>query len=144
MAVDARQILDLKVGCSFTRMLTWNFLNHAKLKFPRMAHELNVLSYGPCQTPTLWFVVKRHREIQEFVSKRSVRRGFWFAGLRFQGEERFESGAEDHSGPTRNPHLVVTSMKKERKQIRRPVGLNTVAMLKAASHIGRKGGVAYR
>ena len=30
--------------------------------------DQKVLSYGPCQTPTLWFCVQRHKEIQNFRS----------------------------------------------------------------------------
>ena len=64
MAVDARQELDLKIGVAFTRLMTRAFLNHAKTKF--RLQDQKVLSYGPCQTPTLWFVAERHREIQSF------------------------------------------------------------------------------
>jgi len=70
MAVDVRQELDLKVGVAFTRLLTYNFLKAAQAKFPR--NDLKVLSYGPCQTPTLWFCVERHKEIQKFK-----RETFW-------------------------------------------------------------------
>merc|ERR1719269_231436 len=68
MAVDARQELDLRIGVAFTRLLTRKFLDNAKLKFPRS--DLKVLSYGPCQTPTLWFCVQRHVEIQNFRVQR--------------------------------------------------------------------------
>merc|ERR1719382_2361917 len=56
MAVDARQELDLKIGVSFTRLLTRQLLQNCKEKF---YNDLKVISYGPCQTPTLWFCVQR-------------------------------------------------------------------------------------
>jgi len=69
----------LKVGVSFTRLLTWNFLELAKQKFPR--NDLKLLSYGPCQTPTLWFCVERHKEIQKFVREPFYQVSFQSAGL---------------------------------------------------------------
>lgn len=79
LSVDARQELDLKVGCSFTRMLTREFLSNAQMKFPRS--ELKVLSYGPCQTPTLYFCVQRHKEIRDFRSEPWEQMQFSFGGV---------------------------------------------------------------
>ena len=45
-AVDVRQQLDLKIGCSFTRLLTRQFVEYAKLTFGD--DRISVLSYGPC------------------------------------------------------------------------------------------------
>lgn len=70
MAVDARQELDLKIGCSFTRFLTRQLLEGAKVTFSEP--KLSILSFGPCQTPTLAFCVRRHEEICAFVP-----RPFW-------------------------------------------------------------------
>ena len=69
-AVDARQELDLKVGCSFTRLLTRALRDAARRKFG--LSKLRLISYGPCQTPTLFFCVERQREIDAFVPKQ-----FW-------------------------------------------------------------------
>merc|ERR1719183_1320270 len=69
MSVDARQELDLKIGVPFTRLLTRQLLERCKEKFYR---DLKVISYGPCQTPTLWFCVERHKEIQNFE-----RQAYW-------------------------------------------------------------------
>ena len=51
-AVDTRQELDLKVGVAFTRLLTRALRDAARRRFSLPA--LRLLSYGPCQTPTLW------------------------------------------------------------------------------------------
>ena len=56
-AVDARAELDLKIGVAFTRFQT----NHFRNKFSGL--DSSVVSYGPCQTPTLAFVAARRREI---------------------------------------------------------------------------------
>ncbi|XVE86484.1 hypothetical protein DITRI_Ditri18aG0037600 [Diplodiscus trichospermus] len=62
-AVDARQEIDLRIGASFTRFQT--MLLRDKFVIDSATDDRNlVLSYGPCQFPTLGFVVERHWEVQ--------------------------------------------------------------------------------
>ena len=49
---------------AFTRLMTRTYLDMAREKF--RLKDQKCISYGPCQTPTLSFCVKRHREIQNF------------------------------------------------------------------------------
>lgn len=72
-AVDARQELDLKVGVAFTRYLTQSVSDRIK----RLANT--TISFGPCQTPALGFVVQRHLEIAAFVPE-----PYWTLAARLQ------------------------------------------------------------
>jgi DNA topoisomerase III len=60
-SVDARQEIDLRLGAAFTRFQTMRL----QAKFEALKDS--VLSYGPCQFPTLGFVVERFLKIKNFI-----------------------------------------------------------------------------
>ena len=59
-AVMIRQEVDLRIGASFTRFQTLLIQEMYPKKY-------GVISYGPCQFPTLGFIVERHLLIKEFI-----------------------------------------------------------------------------
>ena len=65
-SVDARQELDLRVGVAMSRLLTWRCVGLARRKY---SDATKLVSYGPCQTPTLSFCVDRARAIEAFESQ---------------------------------------------------------------------------
>ena len=60
LSVDARQIIDLKVGVAFSRFQSL----YLKKKFQNLNKKM--VTFGPCQTPTLGFCVERYEQIQSF------------------------------------------------------------------------------
>ncbi|KAI0295814.1 DNA topoisomerase [Multifurca ochricompacta] len=68
-AVEARIILDLRIGAAFTRMQT-------RTLQPLFQQITGVVSYGPCQFPTLGFVVSRFDQVQAFQPEK-----FWYIYL---------------------------------------------------------------
>ncbi|KAI0256361.1 DNA topoisomerase [Lactifluus subvellereus] len=68
-AVEARIILDLRIGAAFTRMQT-------RTLQPLFQQISGVVSYGPCQFPTLGFVVSRFDQVQAFKPEK-----FWYIYL---------------------------------------------------------------
>lgn len=61
-AVEVRMEMDLRIGAAFTRLQTL-YLQQA---FPHVLGD-HKISYGPCQFPTLGFVVKRFQAVEKFV-----------------------------------------------------------------------------
>ncbi|KAF9809736.1 hypothetical protein IEO21_07278 [Rhodonia placenta] len=68
-AVEARILLDLRIGSAFTRLQTLNLQQ-------RFEVLKDVISYGPCQFPTLGFVVSRYNQVKSFVPET-----FWYIYL---------------------------------------------------------------
>lgn len=135
-SVDARQELDLRIGCAFTRFQTKFFQG----KYGDL--DASLISYGPCQTPTLGFCVQRHDEIQTFkpdpywVVQVTVKSSDgqdvilnWSRVRCFDKEiaNIFLAHAKEHDQAR---VLNVTSTEKSKT---RPIALNTVELMRVAS-----------
>ncbi|PRW60157.1 DNA topoisomerase 3-beta isoform X1 [Chlorella sorokiniana] len=135
LAVDARQELDLKVGVAFTRFQSRFF----QAKYGNL--DSAVISYGPCQTPTLGFCVERHQAIVAFqpepfwvVRPRATKAGHalnleWGRGRVFDAEV----GAMFQRLVVEAKQLRVVDVGEKEERKGRPHGLNTVELLKTAS-----------
>ncbi|KAL1358200.1 DNA topoisomerase 3-beta isoform X1 [Arachis hypogaea] len=135
LAVDARQEIDLKVGVAFTRYQTSYFQG----KYGNL--DSRVISYGPCQTPTLGFCVQRYLQINTFKPEKfwSLHPYILFQGYEIQLEWQ-RSRLFDKTVAMMFQKLVaedgfleVTEISEKQETKGRPVGLNTVNLLKVAS-----------
>ena len=135
-SVDAREIIDLKVGVSFSRLLTQEVLPIIKNLLQK---KTDIISYGPCQTPTLWFCVKRQREVESNKTKpyykifiKVLVNGNEYK-IYFDEEYSSESQVIKLKNKLKGEYLKVISSKAEHNTIEPPVGLNTANLLKLAS-----------
>jgi len=140
--VAARQELDLRVGVAFTRFLT----THFRQKFAGL--DSSTLSFGPCQTPTLGFVVRRQDEITHFVAE-----DYWVlsaesadlddgGGLRWVRRKCFDfdlAAEMARFGDVANgeEYGVVEEAETSSVSTRAPPGLSTVDLLKLGSRLLR-------
>ncbi|CAF3581946.1 unnamed protein product [Adineta steineri] len=136
LSVDARQELDLRIGCAFTRFQTRFFQG----KYGDL--DSSCISYGPCQTPTLGFTVDRYDKIQSFQSEpywllsveikhtnAKTYKLFWDRGHMFDKEIAYFFLNNIKAANK----VRVVSVKTEKKHKGRPNALNTVDLLKVAS-----------
>ncbi|CAG0884439.1 unnamed protein product, partial [Darwinula stevensoni] len=136
-SVDARQELDLRIGCAFTRFQTKYF--HGK--YGNL--DSSLISFGPCQTPTLGFCVQRHDSIQSFKPE-----PYWMVKVTVEGNEGAQSltldwmrvRCFDKEVAMMFLHCVkqsksakVTSITRKEKSKARPIALNTVELMRVAS-----------
>lgn len=84
LAVDARKEIDLRIGAAFTRFQTLRI----KSKFQQVTNA--VISYGPCQFPTLGFVVERYCRAKNFVSE-----SFWYIQCTYEKKDNKGTGRAD-------------------------------------------------
>jgi DNA topoisomerase III len=87
-AVDARQEVDLRLGAAFTRFQTMRLQG----RFEGL--QQSIISYGPCQFPTLGFIVERYKRIEGFQ-----REPFWGITLEYsEGGNNAAGGAAAGAG----------------------------------------------
>lgn len=143
--VASRQEIDLRAGAAFTRFLTQHL---GKFAINRTAADGQVISYGPCQFPTLGLVVDRWLTIENFIA-----RSFWVIDLQLQScrvafdwararlfdeysaQLLYELCVEECNADGRV--AVVERVEKRMRERYRPLPLCTVELQKIASrHLG--------
>ncbi|KAF8018677.1 hypothetical protein BT93_H3544 [Corymbia citriodora subsp. variegata] len=143
-AVDARQEIDLRIGASFTRFQT--MLLRDAFVIDSAADDRNlVLSYGPCQFPTLGFVVERFWEIQSHEPEE-----FWTINCSHKSEEGIATfnWARGHLFDytcaviiyemcVEEPSATVTRVRQQEKFKYPPHPLSTIELEKRASRYFR-------
>lgn len=82
-AVDARQEIDLRIGAAFTRFQTLRL----QKKFENIGNS--VISFGPCQFPTLGFVVERSAKIKAFRPE-----NYWYINCTHEFDNPDKPGAK--------------------------------------------------
>lgn len=140
LSVDVRQIIDLKIGVTFSRFQSL----YLKKKFQNLNQKM--ITYGPCQIPTLGFVVERDQKIKAFKPENffklnpvlELEGGDSFAVFR-EGERLVELAQVETLKMQLETvgQVLVTEVTKKETIRAKPEGLNTVALLKHASnHLG--------
>ena len=133
MAAETRQILDLKMGAAFTRYVT--------LSVREKAFTKDILSIGPCQTPTCGFVYDREKAIREFQPKDfwKITADFDVSGNVFTGAHRAghipeKAKADEIMARIKGEKTAIVHKKTVREQpLTPPFPLNTTEFLKRAS-----------
>jgi DNA topoisomerase-3 len=81
--VDARQEIDLRLGAAFTRFQTLRL----QAKFYQLSKL--VVTYGPCQFPTLGFVVERYMKRLNFIPE-----NFWSISCEIEAPDPDEASGK--------------------------------------------------
>ncbi|TFK67367.1 prokaryotic type I DNA topoisomerase [Pluteus cervinus] len=140
-AVEARILLDLRIGAAFTRLQTLTL----QQRIPQ--EDRSVISYGPCQFPTLGFVVQRFRQVKDFRPE-----NFWYIYLSLHhpdmpdGEETVFSWKRVHLFDQlvavaiyvqvlQNCVATVTKVTNKSTKKWKPLPLTTVELQKAGSRL---------
>uniref|UniRef100_A0A0D3FE71 DNA topoisomerase n=2 Tax=Oryza barthii TaxID=65489 RepID=A0A0D3FE71_9ORYZ len=143
-AVDARQEIDLRIGASFTRFQTM-LLKDAFVLDDTGDDRNIILSYGPCQFPTLGFIVERFWEIQahepeEFwtincshTSDEGTASFGWIRGHLFD----YSSAVVIYEMCVEEPMATVQNVRNQEKLKYPPYPLSTIELQKRASRYFR-------
>ncbi|KAJ2881346.1 DNA topoisomerase 3-alpha, partial [Coemansia asiatica] len=134
-AVEARTELDLRIGAALTRFQT------LRLQSQFDAVKEKIISYGPCQFPTLGFVVDQFLRVESFVPE-----SFWFIYLQHdqgEGSATFawkrnrifdqEAGLALYAQCVRVRSVRIDSVRARQKEKWRPLPLTTVELQKCCA-----------
>ncbi|CAI0428074.1 unnamed protein product, partial [Linum tenue] len=143
-AVDARQEIDLRIGASFTRFQTMLLRDKFVINYAQDERNL-ILSYGPCQFPTLGFIVERYWEIQSHEPEE-----FWTINCTHNSDEGiatfnwtrghlfdYISVVTLYEMCVEEPTATVTKVQKQERLKHPPFPLSTVELGKRASRYFR-------
>lgn len=135
-AVEARQEIDLRIGASFTRFQTVYFKDLLGL------NSTKPLSYGPCQFPTLGFVVERYQKFRDFTPQ-----AYWFLDAKIENEEnsvKFQWKRDKifdkivcfviYQKSVEAEKAIVTKYQSRNTSKRKPQPLNTIQMQRLISN----------
>lgn len=138
-AVQSRIELDLRLGATFTRFQT--------LRLQSRFRDLDsrVISYGPCQFPTLGFVVEQYCKVMEFVPE-----PFWYIAVmhkrdnmevdfRWSRNHLFQEQDVKtiYERCRQNPEAVVVKVECKQTRKFKPKPLTTVELQKAGGRLLR-------
>ncbi|KAG2148661.1 DNA topoisomerase [Suillus bovinus] len=140
-AVEARIFLDLRIGAAFTRMQTLTL----QTRLAQFREKREVVSYGPCQFPTLGFVVQRYNQVKSFVPE-----DFWYINFSVDRDDKkvdfnwkrghlFEPDivAEIYEEILQSPSARVVKVTQKDVKKYKPLPLTTVELQKAGSRLLR-------
>lgn len=136
LSVDAKKELDLRIGVAFSRFQTSFFRKRNRDR------DVKLVSFGPCQTPTLAFCVTQHDLVEGFQAE-----GYWALSCELEhGQAKtlrleYSKGAIKDEGTCqellarikKTLRAKVTDISSKVHEKERPKALNTVDLLKAAS-----------
>ena len=150
-AVEIRQKIDLIIGASFTRIQTLTLRDVFQQKNINIQQNNNksVISYGPCQFPTLNFIVERAEKIRNFEPEE-----FFYLELKIKKKDNIVTFNWERNRifekiicftilekTLEEKTCKIISVNKKEKKKYRPYPLNTVEMTKLISrklHINSK------
>uniref|UniRef100_A0A915D2I2 DNA topoisomerase n=1 Tax=Ditylenchus dipsaci TaxID=166011 RepID=A0A915D2I2_9BILA len=137
-SVDAKKELDLRIGVASSRFLT------SYLRKRNRDRDIKLVSYGPCQTPTLAFCVEEDEKVKMFQVDQyySLSCEVQVPGLAkkikleyAEGPVRSEQSAQETIKQLNQSEAVAKVVEIQTKMHEKvqPRALNTVELLKAAS-----------
>jgi len=129
-----RRDFDLITGAAFTRLLT--------LSTRKAGADVRTLSWGSCQSPTLYFVVQREKEILNFKPKKFWRiaalletkdgERFWAYSDKFDVKEKAET---TYASIKYEKTAIVHKYEERPERISRPLPTRTDELLRDASRL---------